>query len=268
MKILSMTYRIQKTQGNLRSQLDSVEIPSTVLNDIKTKEVKKTTRGVFLDLFGLGTIEKVLDTAERIEEATQEYKRGMLMQEYSQQVKLTQDEVSKLEKFVTSPEGNILFNKIVRIVNNNPPIPHYAKLLANALKTTINSNFLELFHKYIYVLNQIEKLTPQALIILVDSNNWPEYSIGTYASEKGVITSEWIKSFLLSYGPAKKITDDSTIRRIGHALQELLRANLIRSRHANQIDSKNLGSLHDSTNPAKCEPTELGLEILEYVSKG
>lgn len=153
-----MTNSIQKTPDKLRSQLDGVVIPSTILNHIKTKEINKTVRRV------------VLDTGERIEEATQEYKRGMLMQEYSQQVKLTQ---------------------------------------------------------------------------LVDFTNWPEYSIGAYASNKGVITSEWIKSFLLSYAPVKKITDESTIKRAGHALQELLRANLIVSRHVHGTDSKSLGSLHD-----------------------
>ena len=256
---------IQRTQASLQSQLESVAIPLSVLTDIKTKEIKKTARGAILELFGLGALENVLDTAERIEGATQEYKKGMLMEEYGRQVKINQDEVAKLKKFVTSPEGNIVFNKIIRILNNNPPIPYYAKLLATALRKIINSDFSNLFTKHVYVLNQIEKLTPQALIILVDCKNWPEYSIGAYASERGVITSEWIKSFLSSYAPVKKVADDSMIRRMGHALQELLRANLIVSRHAHATDSKGLGSLHDSTNPAKCEPTELGMEILEYV---
>lgn len=256
---------LQKIEDNLQSRLDNIEIPDEIQGRITNIETGKTVRGAILSFFNLDAIEKIFNTAESIENETNEFKKGLLISAYMDQVDNMEKEVKRLENFVISPEGNILFSKIIRIVNNNPQSKSYSKLLADCLKKIIDSNFKDLFSKHVYSLNQIEKLTPQALILLADHKNWPEYQIGNYASMKGVLTSEWIEEFLLFYAPKRGITNEQIIRRIAHALKELQRNGFIQSRKQGETDSKDLSSLKDSENNASCEPTKLGLEILEYI---
>lgn len=260
-----MNKALQKVDDNLRSRLDNVQIPNEIRQKIANTEAGKTIRGAILSFFNLDILEKVLNTAESIESETNEYKKGLLMSAYMDQVDDIQEEVNKLENFVISPEGNILFSKVIRIINNNPQSKSYSKLLAECLKKIINSNFKDLFSKHVYALNQIEKLTPQALILLADYGNWPEYQIRNYSSNRGILTSEWIEEFLLYYAPSRGITDNQMTRRIAHALKELQRNGFIQSRKQGETDSNDLSSLKDSDKKTICEPTELGLEILEYI---
>lgn len=250
---------------DLQFRLDNIEIPEEVRDAIANKEVAKTVLDAVLDFFQLGALSKVFNTAENIKGNLDEYKKGLLMEQYIGGLEDAQKEVGKLQKFVTDPEGNVIFSKMIRILNANPPNPGYARLLALTLKRIVESNFNELFEKHIYALNQIEQLTPQALALLADYANWPEYEIGNYSSNHGVITSDWIEEFLLYYLPLRNITDHETERRIAHAFKELLRNDFIRSRKQGESDSKDLGDMKDSDKKAVCEPTELGLEVLEYI---
>lgn len=136
----NMNKALQKVEDNLQSKLDSIQIPNEVQQKIANTEAGKTIRGVILSFFNLGILEKVFTTAESIENETNEYKKGLLMSAYTDQVDNIQKEVNKLENFVISPEGNILFSKIIRIINNNPQSKSYSKLLAECLKKIINSN--------------------------------------------------------------------------------------------------------------------------------
>lgn len=250
---------------DLQSRLDNIGIPEEVKDAIASKQVTKTVLDAVLDFFQLGALSKVFKTAENIKENLDEYKKGLLMEQYMEGLEDTQKEVGKLHNFVTDPEGNVIFSKIIRILNANPPNPGYARLLALALKRMVKSNFSELFEKHIYALNQIEQLTPQALALLADYVSWPEYELGNYSSNHGVITSEWIEQFLLYYLPLKKVTDNEMERRIAHAFKELFRNGFIRSRVQGESDSKDMGSIKESEKKAVCEPTDLGLEILEYI---
>ncbi|MEK7571767.1 MAG: hypothetical protein AAB553_05840 [Patescibacteria group bacterium] len=261
-----MANDIQKTQSDLQTKLDDTLLPQEVIEEISIKEQTKTLRGVILETFGLGAVEKVFDTAERIADATDEYKKGLLMQSYIGQVENAQAEILKLQTFIMNPEGNILFSKVTRLLSENPLNPYYSQLLAHYLKKTVQSDFQKLFTENIYALNQIEKLTPQGLILLADYESWPEYKIMNYSSQRGVVTSEWIEEFLMYYTQVKGITEDGMARRIANTLRELLRNGFIRSKLKNETDSKTLSSIKASTeNPAICEPTELGKEILEYI---
>ena len=123
-----MTNDIKPTLDDLQSKLDNTLIPEGIIKEISTKESAKAVRGVIFDVFHLGALEKVFDTAERIKGEMQEYKKGLLMQAYMEHVDDLQVEVDKLREFAMSPEGNILFTKVIRILSDNPLNSHYAKL--------------------------------------------------------------------------------------------------------------------------------------------
>lgn len=257
---------------NLLKQEKKLEdVDSIILSDEETEEIvsDKVSKAVFagaLEFVGLGAIVKVLETAEKIKEEITQKKKNILLVKYFSDVNHIQKEINKLKEFVSDPVGNTLFNKIIRIVDTNPPNKYYLELFAKVLKKIINSDFQKLFSKHIYTLNQIEKLTPQALIILADYGSWPEYYISRYATRDGIITTDWIEEFLLYYIKHKKISDDELSRRIAHSLRELFRNDLIRSKMQKETDSKDIGSIKESIrNLASCELTELGTEIVDYI---
>lgn len=260
-----MTNDLQKYTNDLSSTLDAIQVPENIKNEIIKDETGKGIRGTILETLGLGSVEKIFSTAENVEAAMKEYKKALLMQAYMDKTENIADEVEKLEKFVTSAEGNILFNKIIRILNTNVEDREYIEILGRVLKMMTNSDFINLFSKYVYALNQIDKLTPQALIILLDYKIWPEFLMTRYSSNEGVIVSEWVEEFMKNYVKVKKIEQQDTSRRIAHALRELLRNNLILARMKSQNDSKDMGSVREANQPAICELTELGSEIIDYV---
>lgn len=122
-----------------------------------------------------------------------------------------------------------------------------------------------LFEKHKYALDRIGRLTPQALVILNDSDNWPQYKLGNYQSSSGVITSDWIRSFTPIYATTRGVTDEKKFRRISHTIKELLTDGLLRSRLPGQNDSRDYSSVKEAENTAIVEPTELGEEILSYI---
>lgn len=260
-----MNKSLMKAGQKIEDKLDTIILSEDEIQEISNKETSRTLFSAILESIGLGGVVKVLETSEKIEEKINDRKKSYLMASYFSEVDNIEEEILKLKKFVSDPAGNTLFNKIVRIVNANHPNKEYITLLSKVLKRITNSDFQKLFSKHIYALNQIEKLTPQALIVLADFENWPEYTIGNYASRGGIISTEWTENFSEFYTHYKGITDDDIKRRIAHSIKELLRNDLIMSYIQGERDSKELSSVKESSSKANCDFTDLGKEIIEYI---
>lgn len=263
-----MSNDLIKSKQELKERLDTVILPEEEVEEIITDKTGKALFTGILESIGLGGVVKVCEIAENVNEEIAQRKQALLLSNYFSNVDDLEEEINKLKSFVSDPVGNTLFNKVVRIVNANPPTKAYVELLAKVLAKLTNSDFQKLFSQHIYALSQIEKLTPQSLILLADYGSWPEYYIDEeYESDHGVITTEWIGTFvLLYYAPLKRIDDDSMIQRIVHSFRELQRNDFVISRLQNETDSKTISSIKESTkNPAICDLTELGKEIIDYL---
>lgn len=261
-----MNTNLTKTQLSLEEKLKNTVVPKEIVDKISKKEIGKTARGIIFDFLSAGIFEKILSAAENIEEATQEYKKGLLMEAFMKQSNTNEKDIKMLEAFVVSPEGNILFNKVIRIVNSNPENIYYIEMLAKVLRNLTSSDFVKMFSKSMYALNQIEGLTPQALIVLMDYSNWPIFTLRKYQSRDGIVTSDWVKEFLPYYMSNMGVKDDAKSRRIAHALRELHRNGFVQSRLSGQGDAKDVtGTLNTSSNSVVCEATELGKEIIDYI---
>ncbi len=257
---------VQNKNDNFTAKFDNIILPEEEIKDIKRDELSKGILATILDSLGLGIASKAYEIADKVQERIKETKIAYLLSDYFTDLENMKDKISKFEKFVTDPIGNTIFSKVIRVINTNPPNKEYIKILSKVLKHITNSDFQNLFSKHNYVLSEIEQLTPQALIILSDYRNWPEFEIGNYSSRDGVITSLWIEEFVMHYCSHLKISEDELSRRISHSTKELLRIDLIRAYIQGERDSKEFSSLKDSdTHKAVCELTELGREIIDYL---
>ena len=257
---------IIQSNKSLEDKLNDIILPEEQESKIAQKELSKGIFAGILESIGLSSVVKISEIAEKIQNKISEAKKAILLSTYFSTVDDINEETAKLKEFVLDPVGNTLFNKIIRIVNINPPNQAYVELLAKVLRKVTHSDFSKLFSKHDYALNQIEKLTPQALLILNDCKRWPEYKIGNYASQGGVITTQWTEAFSTYYTEHIKITDEEIRRRIAHAIKELLRNDLIMNYVQGERDSKDLSSIKESTsNKTVCDLTELGREIIEYI---
>jgi hypothetical protein len=134
--------------------------------------------------------------------------------------------IQALMNFITNPAGSTLFNKILMILDDNPPDQELVLHLASTLRVMANSDFESLFSEHKYALSQIEQLTPHSLTILTDSRGWPRFSPGSYNASGPKITSDWLETFCDHYARSKGVGAD-TIKFIRHCLNELISKRMI-----------------------------------------
>ncbi|WP_226530355.1 hypothetical protein [Metabacillus niabensis] len=61
-----------------------------------------------------------------------EVKKMILLEQYFNQTDEQSIAIQQLQSFITNPQGNTLFNKILRIVGESPPDPELTKHLSSA----------------------------------------------------------------------------------------------------------------------------------------
>jgi hypothetical protein len=262
---LHMVSTIKRQEDDIEDILSEIPIPENKLDEITHLETAKTMRGAIFTLLGIDSLTKLIDQGERIKEAQQEWKRGKLLQFIMHEEASLREKQQQFEKLVTDPQGNILYNKVIRLLDDEPPNAHYIKLLANTLKKIRGSDFNTRFSEHSYVLNQIEKLTTQALLLLSDYSNWPEFIIGSYRSDGEFLDSSWVNEFLLYYAPQRGIKDKTIIERMAHSFLELEQNEMIRSKVLNGLGSTDFGSIKEDKTKAKIVLTIIAREILSYI---
>lgn len=150
-------------------------------------------------------------------------KKENLLASYFNKTDQTEDSIEKIKHFLTNPQGNTLFNKILRILDNTPPDIELTDHLATVLKHLVNSDFAGLFEDHKFALNQIEMLTPQALTILSDHKRWQPWQLTGYSSNGSRLTSHWLPDFVNVYAASKGITDPNIKAKISHSMNELIK---------------------------------------------
>lgn len=263
----SLDPKINETLSEFEKRLESIILSQKEKDKITTENVSDTLIEVALKPLGfLGdAINEILTLGKKLEEDIYNRKTKYLLAAYFKDTEDLKEELVSLKNFLSNPYGSMLYFKIIEILNENSPNPHFIKMLSKALRKVVNTDFESLFEEHKYVLDLIGRLSPQALIILADCPQWPPYQIGNYSSDKGIITSEWVGEYAKAYGIAKNILNPLTIRRLSHAVNEHLRLDLIRSMIPNSTDSKDFGSVKKSPTNAICVPTDLGEEVLTYI---
>ena len=140
------------------------------------------------------------------------------------------------------------------MIDDTPPDIELSNHLANALSFIIKSDFQKLFEGHKYALSQIESLTPQALTILANYDEYPIIPISTPSVDGGKLTSDWLSEFTQIYVNFKKINDKNIVNRVKNSINELISKRLIESHLVEE-------------NKAKCVVTSLGKDLIPYISK-
>lgn len=238
----------------LEQRLEKVILSKEEEDAIIASKTTKTIRDKALGLFKIGeVISTILNWNEEIDGEIKEAKKEYLLDSYFEKTDQTEDSIEKIKQFLTNPQGNTLFNKILRILDNTPPDIELTNHLASVLQNLVNSDFASLFEDHKFALNQIEMLTPQALTILSDCKNWPAWKLGSYSANGRRLTSHWLPDFVNVYASSRAIADESLKTKISHSMNDL-----IKNRYAEAM-------LTNQELVAAVFLTEIGEIIVKYI---
>ncbi|WP_217557806.1 hypothetical protein [Vibrio metschnikovii] len=238
---------------SLDARISEVKLSEEQENEVAKEHTKKFLRDKALGLFKIGeVVSEIINWNESVDEDIKEAKKEYLLAQYFEQNDRNEEALSQLKEFLSNPQGNTLFNKILRILDDTPPDVELADHLTKALKHIVDNNFYKMFDQHKYALSQIEQLTPQALTILSDYRSWPLIHLGSYTSMGGKVSSDWLVEFTQAYCQAKGIRDAGVVNRVKHSINELISTRLI---EAHTIAESN----------AKCNITQVGQLLLPYI---
>ena len=251
--ISSPTYYFSSQSKTLEHRLENIKLSDDEEEKIAAKYAEKTIRDKTLGLFKIGEIiNSIINWNDDVDKDIREAKKEFLLANYFERTEKNEVAISSLKNFLTNPQGNTIFNKILRIFDDSPPDLELAKHLSSALKYIVSSDFVSMFEKHKYALSQIEQLTPQALTILSDFKNWPLLQLRSYSSSGPKITSDWLSEFTGAYSSSKRIIDGDTIERVRHSINELISGRMI---EAHLVGDKT----------AKCVITRIGELLIPYI---
>jgi hypothetical protein len=157
-----------------------------------------------------------------------------------------------LKNFISNPAGSTLFNKILQIIDDNPPDPELVQHLSSALLYISQTDFEELFNDHKYALAQIQLMTPHSLTILNDNDNWPPFTLGSFSTNAGVITTEWLEEFSHSYMSSKQVAENAK-KLILHCVNELISKRFIRA-------------IMNRERHGQVQLTDIGQTIVRYIN--
>jgi uncharacterized protein YqfB (UPF0267 family) len=125
-------------------------------NQIAADAGAKIIRDKVLGSFKLGQlVHIVLTWNENIEKEIKSAKKEVLLASYFEKNEKNEIAIEQLKKLLTDAQGNTLFNKIVRILDNSPPDLELTDHLAGALKHISETRFRELFEQHRYALEVV-----------------------------------------------------------------------------------------------------------------
>ncbi|TRZ78476.1 hypothetical protein D4R87_00610 [bacterium] len=218
-----MKKEIIKKQTNItknKNVLDNIQLSKRKRIEILAKTLGKTVVEI---LPMVNEISKIISIPQKYKNEVDSVRALILLNEFQNRLDLNEDFKNKLEKLLTSNAGLLLFNKIIRILNRGNFNEEYTGTLAEVLKKISSSDDLEkMFEEYDYMLSQVEKLSPQALIILSNFEVWRggKFSGGSTVSGQ-TVSKNWSIEMADKFAQSKSIEDIKHRQRIAHAYLEL-----------------------------------------------
>ncbi|SET95933.1 hypothetical protein SAMN04487821_13427 [Enterococcus malodoratus] len=221
-----------EVQGRtLESRLSDVEIGSEQeIETIKTssKEAgREAGREMINSIPVVSLVSKAafvfMDWNKKLDANLEDVKKQMLLEAYFNKSDNHEKAIENLKEAMTDVYGNALINKIFRMLSDYPPDGDWFTHLRTALEKICESkNFEKLFDTHKFNLGLIEKMSPQALSIIVDANNWPEFQFSfSGMSIGGKVTDQFQFPFATTYAQKKGIKEAIKVERIVHIVNDL-----------------------------------------------
>lgn len=175
-------------------------------------------------------IGKMYEWAERSNQASREEKLKILLIKYNSRFDSNEKAISNLKSLADSRGGQTIFRKIIQIVDKGQEDQEWIQLLAIALKKISETDFEKYFDAQMFILSQIDKLSPQSLILLSEYDIWRSAHIQGTTTTSGKTMGDWIPQVTMLMRRSKGIDNLEAGARIGHSFRELETAGLIELR--------------------------------------
>ncbi len=233
-------------------KLNEIKLSDSDLASLKEVNAKDIIFDKILGAFKIGDIIlTVKEWNKSVHDEIAQKKRDILLGTFLQKVDYVDNKINILKNYISNIYGNIIFNKILAILDEHPLDKELFIHLANILKNMSHEDFVHQFERQRYALALISQLTPQALTILSDYNNWVQFECNGIIVDN-ILKSDWLNAFVGPYCRSKEINSIDVIERIRNSVNELLSKEYIQ---AVVIDN----------NKRKVIPTSMGKLIIEYL---
>jgi len=221
-----------EVQGRtLESRLSDIEVGEekeieTIVTSSK-EAAKEVRRELVNSIPGVSLVSKAAfvftDWNKKLDANLEDVKKQLLLEAYFNKSDSHEKAIENLKEAMTDVYGNALINKIFRMLSDYPPDGDWFTHLRMTLEKICEAkNFEKLFDIHKFNLGLIEKMSPQALSIITDANNWPEFQFSfSGMSIDGKVTDQFQFPFAETYARKRGIEEPIKIERIVHIINDL-----------------------------------------------
>lgn len=205
-----------KNRNNEKNMVDEVEL--------STKTTIRTLISASGKIFagsipGLNKFFQVVDT---INQEVREEKLKILLSQFGNRFDNIESALGQLRQLFQHRDGLILFSKIIHILDNEVINDEWADVLANVLKTISDSDIKKQFAKHSYILAQIDKLSPHALLLLHKYDSWSKVKFtGSTTMSGQTIVGDWDSQITNLFCSNTNLQEVEVKERIKHAFRDL-----------------------------------------------
>lgn len=222
---------------SLKDRLANIEVSDEELIRITKESSKAARKEVRKELINsiphISAVTKAayifVDWNKQIDADLEEVKRCMLIESYLNKSDDHSKAIEELQNAISDYYGNALINKIFRMLSDYPPDGDLFEHLRTALNQICRrKKFKRMFDKHKFNLALIEKMTPQALTILADAQNWPIFNLKLQSGFfNGKVTDNFQRPFALMYAKEKDIKNQEKVNRISYIVSELTKEGFV-----------------------------------------
>lgn len=211
---------ITKTESiEILDPLDAVEITEEQMTAAVMEATTSTVAGTLASF--IPPLGKLLEWSEKVDEGVKEQKLQTLLRKYNERFSSHDETIAKLKFLTATTSGKVLLSKVIRLVDNMADGESIG-LLANTLKNITDSEVEKKFEEHGYILSQIDRLTPQALVVLSKYEDWKTCSLsGTTTTSKHTVSGDWDSQVAVFLAGKLGITASDVKLRMAHSFWEL-----------------------------------------------
>ena len=182
-------YMLAADAKSMRQRIQAEKLNSEELKPIMTSTAKEKGKSLLSDVLNGKWFDLVCDVADagdKLKDKLEDAKKVRLLAECLQKSDNHEKMLTSLVDLITDPYGLSLYLKIVNILSESPVDGDMMEILSDYLSNLANKDDLKsVFSRNKTILNLIAKSSPQALMLLRESDSWPIMPVPTLVVSAG-----------------------------------------------------------------------------------
>ena len=212
---------VQPEHSEVSDPLEDIELKPQQIVGVLVEATSQTIASSFPGL------NKLFEWVERIDQISREEKLKTLLIEYNAHFESTDDALSRLRLLTATRGGQTLFRKVIQIIDKGAEDQEWIRLLAKVVQRISEAEFEKYFDAQMFMLSQIDRLTPQALLILSKYGIWKGVNIQNTTTTSGQTVGDWAPQVTMFMRQRIGIENLEVGGRINHSFRELESAGMI-----------------------------------------